>query len=52
MAAEASLEKAKIQANRTASANAYTQPTQPIKKAGISPKIKTKRIFASHVRVG
>jgi hypothetical protein len=25
-------EKAKIQANRTASANAYAQPTQPIKK--------------------
>jgi len=42
-------EKAKIQANRTASANAYAQPTHPIKKEKRS-KIKTKRIFASHAR--
>jgi len=40
MAAEASPEKAKSQANRTASADAYAQPTQPIKKAETSPKIK------------
>jgi len=39
-AAEASLEKAKSQANRTASIDAYAQSTQPIKKAEISPKIK------------
>ena len=32
MAVKAIPEKAKSQANRTASANAYAQPTQPIKK--------------------
>jgi hypothetical protein len=51
MAQKASLEKAKIQAIRTASADAYAQPTQPIKKAEISPTIKRKRIFASHARL-
>jgi hypothetical protein len=39
-AQKASLEKAKIQANRTASAKAYAQPTQFIKIPEISPKIK------------
>jgi len=40
----------KIQANRTASVDAYAQPTHPIKRGEKRSKIKTKRIFASHAR--
>jgi hypothetical protein len=48
MAQKAIPEKAKSQANQTASANAYAQTHTSIKKGEKRSKIKTKRIFASH----